>query len=240
MKLIDQTLTAGIENVALDEAILLAAERSGDEDGVLRIWEPLEWLVVVGRGSSISAEIDFERCTRDGLPVIRRSSGGAAIVAGPGCLFYAVVLSLKRYPFLRFINQAHTFVLSRVAEGLGHVVPGIRREGISDLALRGRKVSGNSLRCRKDHLLYHGTLLYDMPLDPLSRYLRFPPRQPDYRESRCHEDFVTNLNVPRGIVQQALLTAWNDPFPCSEWPRADMEKLAEEKYSSTTWTMQIP
>jgi lipoate-protein ligase A len=240
MKLVDKTFAEAAENIAFDEALLLAAERSGDEGGFLRIWEPAEWLVVVGRGSSLLAEVDLERCRQDRIPVIRRSSGGAAIVAGPGCLFYAVVLSLKQYPSLRFIDRAHAFVLSKLAEGLRDVVPGIERQGTSDLAVEGKKVSGNSLRCRKDHLLYHGTLLYNMPLEPLAHYLRFPPRQPDYRDSRCHADFVTNLKLSRKVVHQALLSAWDHPDSFTTWSQSEMESLVREKYSKLSWTAQIP
>jgi len=240
MKLVDKTFTAAEENIAFDEALLLAAERDGDEGGFLRIWEPTEWFVVIGRGSSLENEVDLERCGEDGIPVIRRSSGGAAIVAGPGCLFYAVVLSLKQYPELRFIDRAHAHVLSTLAEGLRSVVPQIERQGTSDLAVEGRKVSGNSLRCRKDHLLYHGTLLYDMPLEPLAHYLRLPPRQPEYRNQRSHRDFVANLKLPRKVVYQALLSAWDHPEPLRAWPQCDMENLVREKYATHSWTAQIP
>ena len=49
------------------------------------------------------------------IPILRRSSGGAAIVAGPGCLMYAVVLSYEARPELRDISRAHAFVLDRLA-----------------------------------------------------------------------------------------------------------------------------
>ena len=240
MKLIDKTLADATQNVALDEALLLEAEESRDQEGFLRIWEPADWVVVVGRGSSISREVELTRCQADGLPIIRRSSGGATIIAGPGCLFYAVVLSLDAYPSLRQIDQAHTFVLSRLVCELKKLVPTLERKGTSDLAIGGHKVSGNSLRCRKSHLLYHGTLLYDMPLDRLTRYLRFPPRQPDYRQSRSHADFVCNLKLSRNVVKQAVLAAWGHPATAVHWPQETTEKLVAEKYSIETWNQQIP
>jgi len=240
MKLIDKTLADATQNVALDEALLLEAEKSRDEAGVLRIWEPTDWVVVVGRGSSVSREVELARCEDDGLPVIRRSSGGATIVAGPGCLFYAVVLSLDAYPSLRQIDQAHAFVLSRLVSELKKLVPALERKGTSDLAIGDHKVSGNSLRCRKSHLLYHGTLLYNMPLDPLTRYLRFPPRQPDYRQGRSHADFVCNLKLSRDVVKQAVLAAWDHPTASITWPQEMTETLVSEKYSAETWNQQIP
>ncbi len=37
-----------------------------------------------------------------GIPVLRRASGGAAIVIGPGCLMYALVLSYELRPSLAY------------------------------------------------------------------------------------------------------------------------------------------
>lgn len=240
MKLIEKTFHSAEENIAFDEAMLLAAERDGEKDGFLRIWEPTQWFVVIGRGSSLEKEVDRRRCSEDAVPVLRRSSGGAAIVAGPGCLFYAVILSLKQYPDLRSIDRAHAYVLSTLIDGLRDMVPDIARKGTSDLAVKGKKVSGNSLRCRKDYLLYHGTLLYDMPLAPITEYLRFPPRQPEYRENRSHADFVANLNLPREKLVEGLLSAWGYPKRLTEWSHADLDHLVRVKYATDNWTAQIP
>ena len=240
MKLIEKTFHSAEENIAFDEAMLLAAERDGEGSGFLRIWEPTQWFVVIGRGSSLETEVDRRRCCEDAVPVLRRSSGGAAIVAGPGCLFYAVVLSLKQSPELRSIDRAHTYVLSTLIDGLRNMVPDIKREGTSDLAVDGKKVSGNSLRCRKDYLLYHGTLLYDMPLARITEYLRLPPRQPEYRENRSHADFVTNLNLPREQVVEGLLSAWGYPERFTDWSRTDLDHLVRDKYATDDWTAQIP
>ena len=46
----------------------------------------------------------------------------------------------------------------------------------SDLVLGDLKFSGNSARCRRRWLLYHGTLLYDFPLALVARCLKMPPR----------------------------------------------------------------
>ena len=240
MKLIEKTFHSAEENIAFDEAMLLAAERDGEGSGFLRIWEPTQWFVVIGRGSSLETEVDRRRCCEDAVPVLRRSSGGAAIVAGPGCLFYAVVLSLKQSPELRSIDRAHTYVLSTLIDGLRNMVPNIERQGTSDLAVEGKKVSGNSLRCRKDHLLYHGTLLYDMRLASITEYLRTPPRQPGYRQDRSHADFVANLQLPREVVYQAVLSAWGNPATLTDWSHADLEALVSKKYARDDWTTQNP
>ena len=175
MQLLDLTLDTAAENVAFDEALLDAAEANPLAHGeVLRLWQPSEMMVVVGSSSRLADEVDLDACAKHDVPVLRRSSGGAAILTGPGCLMYAVVLSYQQRPELRPIDQAHQFVLDTIAAALNQKAPGISRAGISDLVLGNKKFSGNSLRCKRNYFLYHGTLLHRFPLETISQFLKLP------------------------------------------------------------------
>ena len=112
----------------------------------------------------------------------------------------------------------------------------VRRAGISDLTIDDdgnapRKFSGNSLRLRRRHLLYHGTLLYDFDLPRIARLLQSPLRTPDYRAERSHEAFVTNLGVPRPALISALVKAWGADAPLASWPQARTVELVKTKYA---------
>ncbi len=245
------TLETPTENLALDEAMLDAGEAGEIDGGVLRMWEPKDYFVVLGRSSDPQREVHLPACRRDGVPILRRSSGGATIVAGPGCLMVAVVLSYADYPTLRAIDTAHRWVLEKMASALSNLAPGVERAGISDLVLPAdvlpedhaastndapRKFSGNSLRCKQSHLLYHGTLLYDFDLERIGRWLQMPARQPDYRNARHHRQFVTNLAVSRDALESGLVQGWQAEKPLADWPRERTVTLAREKYSRADWT----
>jgi lipoate---protein ligase len=219
MRYLDLTLPTAAENLALDEALLEEAEALGRPMETLRFWEADRPVVIIGRSSQLAREVRTDACRQLGIEVLRRVSGGAAVVAGPGCLMYALVLSYQRRPALRAIARAHQFVLSSMVAGLAHLVPGLRCRGTSDLTLGERKVSGNSMRARRQHLLYHGTLLYDFSLELIARCLTMPPRQPEYRQSRPHEEFVANLPVGATALRTALRTVWGAMEPCADWPR---------------------
>lgn len=236
---LDLTLRTPEENLALDEALLERAENVGEPCETLRLWEPAAPLVVIGTSSRMAAEVDVEACRRRGVPILRRPSGGLAIVAGPGCLMYAVILSYRLRPELRMIDQAHRFVLERIAAALAPIVPGVERRGISDLVLGDRKFSGNSLRCKQTHLLYHGTLLYDFPLPLLGELLRMPPRAPDYRAGRPHGEFVANLSVSAEILRHALVAAFGATELLIDWPAAETARLVAEKYSRAEWNERL-
>ncbi|MCE9548618.1 MAG: lipoate--protein ligase family protein [Planctomycetia bacterium] len=234
---LELTLPTAAENIALDEALLLHCEAAGDDAEVFRLWEPAAPMVVLGRSSQVAAEVKLDACQRDHVPILRRTSGGASIVAAPGSLMYAVVLSYARRPALRAIDLAHTFVLRSILAAVEKLVPGVRRAGTSDLVLGDQKFSGNSLRCRRKHLLYHGTILCDMPLDLVERYLRTPPRQPQYRAGRGHGEFLIGLPVERAALRAALSTAFDASTPLADWPRELTGRLVAEKYSRDEWNL---
>lgn len=248
MDRLELTLPTPAENVALDEALLDWAEEDGPEWEFLRLWESQTPIVVVGRSSRIEQEVNLATCHEREIPVLRRSSGGAAIVAGPGCLMFAVVLSYQSRPELRDIRRAHGEVLDRLAATLRpYVSPAdVVRAGTSDLtfvekaaAAPARKFSGNSLRAKRTHLLYHGTLLYDFDLALIATCLREPPRQPEYRQARRHGDFVTNLPLARETLIEAIDAAWPTKNTLANWPHKRVASLVTERFNRDDWNLKF-
>jgi lipoate-protein ligase A len=249
------TLPTPAENLALDEALLDDAEESDADYEVLRLWESPQPIVVVGRSSRVEQEVDLAACRARKIPVLRRSSGGAAVVAGPGCLMYALVLSYASRPELRDIRRAHACVLDQLAAelrpDLAHVGK-VMRAGTSDLAISDllssksairnpkfeiRKFSGNSLRAKRRHFLYHGTLLYDFDLPLIDACLLAPPRQPDYRAARPHSEFVMNVPASQSALVRAIDNAWLTTGELQEWPASRVADLVAQKFGSDSWNL---
>lgn len=248
MQWTDLTLSSPAENLALDEAWLEQAERGALASDLLRFWESSEPLVVVGRASRVEAEVDLAACRERGIPVLRRSSGGAAIVALPGCLMYAVVLRQPATYGWHHLDQIHAGVLQRVADGVARAGITLQRRGTSDLvwsdqalgdcSLGERKVSGNSVRLKRRAVLYHGTLLYAADLDLIAACLKQPPRQPDYRQSRTHRQFIVNLPLTRSALVAGLVEAWQATALTTDWPRDDVRQLVGDKFSQDQWNRE--
>lgn len=205
-------------NLALDEELLAAAEAGRLPGDVLRLWEAPAPCVVLGR-SSPETEVHVDACRGDGVPVLRRATGGATVVVGPGCLMYALVLDRRAHAELGGVDATHRFVLERLAAALAALEASVARAGTSDLVLARRpgepprKFSGNSLRVKRTHLLYHGTILYDFPLERVGRWLAAPVRAPAYRAGRDHAAFLANLPATRTAIERALVDAWEAHAP---------------------------
>jgi lipoate-protein ligase A len=238
MHLFDLTLPSPQENLALDEALLDVAESAGGPLESLRLWESPEPIVVLGRGSRAASEVRLAYCRRHGIPVLRRTSGGTAVVAAPGSLMYALVLSYETRPELRAVDQAHRFVLETILSGIRPLVPAAERRGTSDLAVGGHKFSGNSVRCKRTHFLYHGTLLYACDLSLVERCLAMPPRQPEYRKNRPHEQFVANIPVNCDALRDVLVATWQAQPAEIDWPRRQVRQLVATRYSQPEWNLR--
>lgn len=234
MQLFDITLPTPAENLAGDEALLNDCEARGG--AVLRFWESPAPFVVVGYGNEIAREANVEVCAADGVPVLRRCSGGGTVLQGPGCLNYALVLEIASDAALATVSGANRSILSRISAALARSLgEPVERCGDTDLVWRGRKVSGNAQRRRRTHLLFHGTLLLGFDLALVERYLLPPSRQPAYRQARPHGEFITNLPLAADVVKRSLAEAWQADAHSSAWPGAETQRLVRDRYALSEW-----
>ena len=233
MHFLDLSLPTPGENLALDEALLLEAE-AGRGPEALRLWEWPHPAVVLGAGCRLTEDVDEPACRADGVPVLRRSSGGGTVLLGAGCLCFSLILAYGRSPLLEDVRPSYRFILGRIREALGEPLPGIDLAGVSDLAAGGRKFSGNAQQRKRHFLLHHGTILYDFDLPRIGRYLRLPARQPDYRLGRPHDDFVINLPLTAQEIRNRLRTAWEAEGEV-DWPRERVRQLVAGKYDDPGW-----
>jgi len=238
MRYVDEMQLSLKEHLALDETLLNQAEESDSAGDVLRIWEADSRAVVVGRASRVEDEVNVECCRAEGIPIYRRTSGGAAVLLGPGCLVYSLVLNYGRDPQLRRIDRAHRLVMRTMLSAVRPFAAEALWQGTCDLTIGNRKFSGNSLRCRRNSLLYHGTLLYRFDLKKIGAWLRLPPRTPDYRRGRSHREFLVNMPVDRETLVASIRRAWHADEALGEVPLDAARALAEEKYSRDVWNMR--
>ena len=94
-RFLDSGLLPGAHNMAVDEA-LLEALLAGETPPTLRVygWRPPA--VSVGRFQRVDASLDLEACRRLGVDVVRRPTGGRAILHTADEVTFSVVVSAAR------------------------------------------------------------------------------------------------------------------------------------------------
>ena len=171
-----------------------------------KAWIPDQVMVVLGLGSRVERELNVEACLTDGVPVFKRNGGGCAVVIDPGQVIVSAVL-----PVEGLTGNRHYFRLLTdwVISGLERVgIGGVERAGTSDLAVGDRKVGGACIHRTNNYLYYSTTLLATPAVELMERYLKHPPREPEYRRGRRHRDFVVGVaTVKPGLTARQLKDA---------------------------------
>lgn len=144
------------------EALLF--EALGERDRVLYLWQNRN-TVVIGRHQNAWKECRVKLLEDEGGRLARRSSGGGAVFHDMGNLNFSFVLPRGAYDVRRQLQ-----VVRRAA-----ALFGIRAEftGRNDLVIEdsGAKFSGNAFRFSRNAALHHGTVMVNVDMDKLGRYL---------------------------------------------------------------------
>jgi lipoate---protein ligase len=212
------------DNLCFDDTLLQCAE-AGRLDGILRFWESGDPFVVLGRSGDPAVELQMQAVSEDGVPVYRRSSGGGTVVQGPGCLNYAIVL--PKEGALADVRASYRTISEWLLRAMGEQGIMGHYEPISDLALAGRKFSGNAQRRGRRYLMQHGTILYRFETGCISRWLSQPRDQPPYRANRSHTAFVANVNLDPIRFKRALAKGLG--WPMIKEPDAAMTELLQKR-----------
>src|SRR5262249_15421578 len=156
---------------------------------------------------------------------------GGAVLQGPGCLNYSLILTIESTTTFASVTQTNCFIMKRHAEAVSALVNRpVAVQGFTDLVIEDRKFSGNSQRRRRHWLLFHGSFLLDLDLDLMELLLLPPSKQPSYRQNRCHREFLTHLQLPVESLKAALRRAWQASEAPPEITTAHTAQLVRDKY----------
>jgi lipoate-protein ligase A len=161
------------------------------EENTVLVWIPEKTCIVLGASNNPETSLIAENVIADNIIVYKRNSGGQAVVLTPNVIAISklFVNSGKLQPKTVF-KEVNSQIIS-VLENLD--VKNLSHEGISDIAISGKKILGSSIYRFKEKLLYHAVLNFAEPTSTFERYLKHPLKEPDYRKGRSHSDFVTSL-----------------------------------------------
>jgi len=180
----------GVTNMAVDEAILEGVAR-GSSPPTLRVyaWKPPT--VSTGHSQKASVELDLEACRKRGFGVVRRPTGGRAVLHA-GELTYSVVGRSGEAPLGGSIAETYQAIagglllglmelevsaelapVATASRGRGEVAPPcFVSAGRYEVVVAGRKLIGSAQRRVGAAVLQHGSLLTDATHVQLADVLR--------------------------------------------------------------------
>lgn len=179
-----------LEQLRLEEALLRAD--TGDWCLINHGSSPA---IVMGISGKPSELLNFEKVTRDAIPVIKRFSGGGTVYIDSQTLFVTLICNGQKQP---------KEILEWTEKLYQPLFPGFSlRE--NDYVFGERKFGGNAQYIQKGRWLHHTSFLWDYDPEKME-YLLLPKKRPAYRESRSHTDFLTTLR-PLFPTQESLIEA---------------------------------
>lgn len=207
----------GADNMARDEAMLAAAQPAARLYG----WRPA--CVSLGRAQT-EGQVDLDAARDGGLDVVRRATGGGAILHNESEVTYAIVLPLDHPGLPRDIAGSFAFLSAGVVAALRHLglpaeiesVPDNTRETLcyvrkqgTNVMVNGRKISGGAQRRTDRAVLQHGTIIVERDEARMARIFRTPLAEITARVTSLEEEGV---RVGREKLVDALATGFKSSF----------------------------
>jgi len=222
-------------NIAAEEYFL----KNFRED-IFMLWQN-EASIIVGKHQNTLAEINYPYVKGNGIPVIRRISGGGTVFHDLGNLNFTFIQNGEKGKLVDF--KKFTNPILAVLNEMG--VPAVF-EGKNDLRVNGLKISGNAEHVFKNRVLHHGTLLFSSVLTDLGKALKVIPDRFNDKAVKSNRSIVANisgfLKTPMEIEEFRnriikYVYTWNNVtfYKMTTEDIWEIEKLKEEKYATWKW-----
>lgn len=216
--LIDEPATAAY-NMAVDEAIMISNSK-GEVPPTLRLYQWCPPAVSVGFSQDIERKVDVDRCRELGIDVVRRPTGGRAVLHDKE-ITYSVTISQRFLP--GSVLQTYKFLSAGLLEAIrqlgleASVEDKPTKSSISgspacfdspswyEIEVSGRKLVGSAQVRQREVLLQHGSVLLELDIDKLQQVMKLP-------DARVRDRMIASLNAKATAINPELLRAGKAPL----------------------------
>ena len=223
-------------NMAFDE---YALEQLPLDEPLFYLWRNRP-AVIIGLNQNALAEVDIDYLHQHDITLARRITGGGAVYHDLGNLNYTIVgrsADIERdYP-----EYARYMMLALQALGVKAEL-----SGRNDILVDGSKVSGYAKRVYKDRLMVHGTLMFDVDIEHLTRVLTPPTDKLISKGIASVKSRVANLKdyLPGITSTQELSQALerhlsrqyqDEEHLLTEEQYVEINAIAQSKFATPEW-----
>lgn len=145
--------------------------------------------IVMGISGKHVELINREKIEQMPIPIIRRFSGGGTVVIDQQTLFFTLIGNRSLLDFPCYPKELMQWTEALYLPAFDQIP---FRLCDHDYVIDHKKFGGNAQYLSKERWLHHSSLLWDYTAQ-LMDYLLLPPKMPNYRQKRSHEDFLCSL-----------------------------------------------
>lgn len=223
-------------NMALDEYCL---EHDIVGEPFFYLWQNRP-SVIIGANQQVYTEVNVPYLKAHNIALARRVTGGGAVYHDWGNLNYTIVGATKE---MKSDYPEYACLMQQALQQLG--VPAIL-SGRNDILVNGLKVSGFAKRVAKNRMMVHGTLMYDVDVEVLSKVLTPPAIKLKAKGIASVRSRVGNLKefLPQfadihafhSALLRTLSGGCTEQNVCiSEKMLMEVTQLAEQKFADWHW-----
>lgn len=233
-------------HMALDE-IITQRVASGESPPTLRFWTWDRPTVVIGRFQAVRDEVFMDMAERHGVQVVRRSTGGGAMFCEPGDVITYSLSLPDDYVESASIVDSYRELEEWTLEALDGIGVDASHRPINDIVHGDRKIGG-SAQARRDAVLHHTMLAYDLDIAKMLKVLKIGEEKISDKAIRSAEKAVapirTLADVPRGEVIDRMVESFAQGRHVAEGSLhteeiSDAEVLAAETYATDDWLEHV-
>ncbi|KJL20348.1 Octanoyltransferase LipM [Microbacterium oxydans] len=236
-------------NLALDE-VLTSRVGEGRRRPTLRIWEWNESAVVIGSFQSYRNEVDPEGAAKHGFDVVRRISGGGAMLMAAGQIItYSLYVPASLVAGMTFADS-YAFLDDWVLQALRSLGIDAVYQPLNDIASPTGKIGGAAQkRLANGGVLHHATLSYDIDGQVMTEVLRIGREKLSDKGTASAAKRVDPLRSQTGLERAEIIERFKDTFrsltdaetgSISADEYADAEALVESKFATEAWLHRVP
>jgi len=236
-------------NLALDE-VLTSRVGEGRRRPTLRIWEWDESAVVIGSFQSYRNEVDPEGAAKHGFDVVRRISGGGAMLMAAGQIItYSLYVPASLVAGMTFADS-YAFLDDWVLQALRSLGIDAVYQPLNDIASPTGKIGGAAQkRLANGGVLHHATLSYDIDGQMMTEVLRIGREKLSDKGTTSAAKRVDPLRTQTGLERAEIIERFKDTFrsltdaetgsvTADEY--ADAEALVASKFATEAWLHRVP
>lgn len=236
-------------NLALDE-VLTSRVGEGRRRPTLRIWEWEESAVVIGSFQSYRNEVDTEGAAKHGFDVVRRISGGGAMLMAAGQIItYSLYVPASLVQGLTFADS-YAFLDDWVLQALRSVGVDATYQPLNDIASPTGKIGGAAQkRLANGGVLHHATISYDIDGQVMTEVLRIGKEKLSDKGTASAAKRVDPLRTQTGLSRAEIIESFKATFRAltdaedgtiTPDEYADAEALVESKFGVDAWLQRVP